>query len=127
MNIDLSIIIPVYNSEKYLEKCIMSIINQTQAKLRIEIIIIDDGSKDNSKLICEKLKRDYSNIIYKFINNSGVSYARNEALNLANGKYIMFVDSDDELESNAIESIYPFLNEKNDTYISCWINDIFCL
>ncbi len=118
MNIDLSIIIPVYNSEKYLEKCIMSIINQTQAKLRIEIIIIDDGSKDNSKLICEKLKRDYSNIIYKFINNSGVSYARNEALNLANGKYIMFVDSDDELESNAIESIYPFLNEKNDLVIA---------
>lgn len=118
MNIDLSIIVPVYNSEKYLENCIMSIVNQTQVELRIEIIIIDDGSKDNSKFICEKLKFEYSNIIYKYINNSGVSHARNEALKLANGKYVMFVDSDDELKLNALELIYSFLNEKNDLVIA---------
>lgn len=97
----ISVIVPVYNSENFLEDCLESLINQTYKNL--EIIIINDGSTDNSFEICKK----YSMIDYriKIINqpNSGVSNARNSGLKIAAGDYISFIDSDDYLELNTYE------------------------
>ena len=97
----ISIIIPVYNVEKYLEQCLDSIINQTYKN--IEVLLIDDGSTDNSANICDEYaKRDPRFIVFHQ-KNSGVSRARNLGLDNISGDYVMFVDSDDWLELNACE------------------------
>lgn len=100
----ISIVIPVYNAEKYLHECLESIVNQTYNN--IEIILVNDGSKDSSKEICEYFVKKYKNI--KFINqkNKGVSSARNEGIKKATGEYILFVDSDDYIDKNMIELLY---------------------
>ena len=107
----ISIIIPIYNSEKYIKRCIDSIINQSYKN--IEIILIDDGSTDNSRNICEK----YSSIDSRFKilskKNGGVSSARNVGVKNAKGEYIMFVDADDWLEKDAIITLYNTLKEHN--------------
>lgn len=108
-----SIIIPIYNAEKHLTKCINSVINQTYQN--IEIILIDDGSTDNSSEICKEYQKKYTNIIYKKIKNSGVSHARNTGISLANGDYIFFIDSDDYIEFESIELLVK--NNKPDTLI----------
>lgn len=92
----ISIIIPVYNSEMNIEKCIQSVINQTYTNL--EIILVNDGSTDNSESICKKYKKIDSRIKYISIENSGVAFARNIGLINATGDYIGFVDSDDYIE-----------------------------
>lgn len=103
---DFSIIIPVFNTEKYLEKCIDSILNQENRKL--EIILIDDGSVDRSGEICDLYqKRDSRiNVIHQI--NSGPSISRNCGLDTATGKYVMFMDSDDFLANNNV--ISDFIN-----------------
>lgn len=101
----ISVIIPVYNSEKYIEKCLDSILNQTIEN--IEIIVVNDKSTDNSKAIIMKYCDEYKNII--FIDketNEGVSAARNDALKVATGKYISFIDADDWIESDMLEKLY---------------------
>ena len=107
----ISIIIPIYNVEKYLEKCLDSILNQTYKNL--EIILIDDGSTDNSPNICnsycEKDKR--IKIIHK--NNEGVSSARNKGIELSTGKYIVFIDSDDYVSNEHIEVLYDCIISNN--------------
>ena len=103
----ISIIIPVYNVEKYLRKCLDSIINQTYKKL--EIILIDDGSTDNSGKICEEYAKKDDRIIVIHKENAGVSSARNRGIELANGKYIGFIDSDDWIEENMYETLYQNL------------------
>jgi len=100
-----SIIIPIYNAENYLKKCLDSIINQTYKN--IEIILINDGSTDNSLEICKQYKDDRIKLINQ--KNSGVSTARNVGLDLVTGDYITFVDSDDWLELDAIESMVNFI------------------
>ena len=110
----LSVIIPVYNVEPYLEQCLDSVINQTYKNL--EIICINDGSTDNSLKILEKYQKKDNRI--KLINqkNKGLSEARNAGLDVAKGEYIAFVDSDDYLELNAYEeAMNVVLQEK----ISC--------
>lgn len=110
-----SIIIPVYNCEPYLQECLDSIINQTYKNT--EIILINDGSTDNSEKIIKRYLKKYSNIKYKSQTNSGQSVARNKGLELATGDYIMFVDADDFIELNMIEKLLkPF--DKNDIDIS---------
>lgn len=106
-----SIIIPIYNVEKYLEQCILSIVNQDYTNL--EIILIDDGSTDNSPKICDKLAKldNRINVIHK--KNSGVSNSRNYGISIANGKYIMFVDSDDWLESKCITELLESIKKYN--------------
>ena len=106
-----SIIVPVYNVEKYLSKCIEILINQTYTN--IEILLINDGSTDNSKKICEQFKEKDSRI--KLINkeNGGLSDARNKGLQEAIGKYIAFVDSDDYVEKNYIETLYSLITKFN--------------
>lgn len=111
----ISVIIPVYNVEVYLEKCIESVINQTYKKL--EIILVDDGSNDNSGKICDEYaKKDARiNVIHK--ENGGLSDARNKGIESANGKYIAFVDSDDFVDLRMYEKLYKILIS-NDADIS---------
>lgn len=109
MNELISIIVPVYNNEKYLDKCIESITKQTYTKL--EIILVDDGSPDNCPQICDRWAEKDSRIKVIHKQNGGVSSARNSALDKATGNYISFVDSDDYLEPDAIEVLYSQLKE----------------
>ena len=88
-NIKVSVIIPVYNVEKYIERCILSVINQTLKD--IEIIIVNDGSTDDTKKIIEKYLDD-KRIVYIEQKNSGLSGARNKGLSIAKGDYISFID-----------------------------------
>lgn len=111
MNKKVSVIVPVYNSERTLPNCIHSILNQTYKN--IEIIIVDDGSNDNSEKICNNFKKIYSNIIYVRQKNNGVSSARNTGIKKSSGKYIMFVDSDDTIDSNLIEELIKKNNNNN--------------
>lgn len=106
-----SIIVPVYNTSKYLKDCIESIVNQTYDN--IEIIIINDGSTDNSLSICGKYKESDERVILKSIPNSGVSTARNVGLDLVTGDYVTFVDSDDWIEEDTIELGIQKITENN--------------
>ena len=108
----ISIIIPLYNSENYLEDVINSIINQNIGFENIQLILVNDGSKDNSEEICLKYKNKYKNIIYVKQENQGVSAARNTGLEYVEGKYINFIDSDDKWEEDALLHMYDFM-EKN--------------
>ncbi len=103
----ITIIVPIYNVEKYLEECIKSIISQTYNNL--EILLIDDGSTDDSAKICIKFEKQDKRIKYIYQNNSGVSVARNIGIKLAKGKYIAFVDGDDSLEQDMISSLYNLI------------------
>lgn len=107
----ISIIVPVYNVEKYLARCINSILAQDFEKL--EIILVDDGSTDNSGLICDEYSVKYTNIKVIHKENQGLGFARNSGLDVAQGKYIMFVDSDDYLESNSVKTLYTDLITNN--------------
>lgn len=106
-----SFIVPCYNVEEYVEECIRSLMNQTYSN--IEIIAIDDGSTDNTSQIVKKLQEEDSRIIYQYKENGGLSSARNAGLDIANGKYISFVDSDDYLELNFVEKMMDVLHESN--------------
>ena len=107
-----SVIIPVYNVEKYIDKCLESVVNQTYKNL--EIIVINDGSTDESEEVIKKYLNKHSNIKYIYQENKGVSSARNAALTYANGKYVMFIDSDDYIDKYTIEKMY-FNAEKYDS------------
>ena len=100
----ISVIIPVYNAEQYLEECLNSIRNQTYKEL--EVILVDDGSTDNSGKICDKYTKVDNRFRVLHINNSGPSYARNIGLKEAQGEYITFVDADDWLATNTLELCY---------------------
>ena len=104
----LSIIIPVYNAEDYLSRCLDSILNQ--AMNSYEVILVDDGSTDSSALICDRYSATDPRFRTVHKSNGGVSSARNAGLNLAKGEYIMFVDSDDALASDALEALTSKLN-----------------
>ena len=121
-NIKVSIIIPVYNTEKYVEKCINSIRNQSYKNL--EIIIIDDGSTDDSSLICTNLSKKDKRIVYKKIKNGGVSNARNYGLNISTGDYISFVDSDDYISNDYIEKLVKIAIEKNSQIVVCGLTEV---
>lgn len=97
----ISVIIPVYKVEEYLERCVNSVINQTYKNL--EIILVDDGSPDNCPAICDKLAKLDTRIKVIHKKNGGVSVARNTALDLAQGDFIAFVDSDDSIEPTLYE------------------------
>lgn len=105
----ISVIVPVFQVEKYLEKCISSILNQTYHNL--EIIIVDDGSTDNCPIICDKFQAVDTRIKVIHRRNGGLSQARNDGLMLAKGDFISFVDSDDWIESNMYEVLMSALIE----------------
>lgn len=128
-----SVVVPVFNSEGYIERCLNSIINQTYKN--IEIIIVDDGSSDKSYKICEEFSKKDQRIRLIQQENKGVSSARNLGIEKSNGDFVTFVDSDDYLEDNAIEvcnnnikdndllicEIAYIVNEKK-KYIPCKLN-----
>lgn len=112
MNKTVSIVVPIYNVENYLEKCINSIVDQTYREL--EIILVDDGSKDGSPDICNNWKEKDSRIRVIHKVNGGLSSARNAGLEVASGEYIMFEDSDDWLENDIVEKCVERI-EKDDS------------
>lgn len=108
----ISVIIPIYNVEKYLEKCLESVINQTYKDL--EIICVDDCSPDNSyKIVQEYLKKDSRIKLIKRGKNGGLSAARNSGLEIATGDYIYFLDSDDWIDLDYLEKMYNAITSKN--------------
>ena len=109
----LSIVIPFFNSEKFIERCLMSIISQV--KDNIELILVDDGSIDNSLKICQEYQAKYTFIkLIRNPKNLGVSAARNNGLKNATGEYTYFVDSDDRLKNNAIAKIIKMSTSRPD-------------
>lgn len=113
----ISIIVPVYNVEQYIEKCIESIIIQTYEN--IEIILVNDGSIDKSKEICESWKEKDERVILINKKNGGVSSARNAGLELAKGEFIMFVDSDDCIKKDLCEVLISHMDDQCDLIASC--------
>ena len=123
---EISIIVPVYDVEKYLENCIESILNQTFKDF--ELILVDDGSTDNSGKICDIYEKKDSRIKVIHKNNGGLSSARNAGLDIACGKYVGFIDSDDSIHPRMYEILYDLI-KKYESDISCCnykkIYDIF--
>ena len=97
----ISVIVPVYNRESVLEKCIESVLNQTYKN--IQFILVDDGSTDNSQSVCQSYALKDSRVLVLHQKNSGPAFARNAGLDVAKGKYIMFIDSDDIIHQKCIE------------------------
>ena len=110
-NPDLSIVVPVYNTEKYLRRCIDSITNQTLKN--IEIIIVDDGSKEECAALCDEISKTDSRIKVVHKKNGGLGFARNTGFEAATGEYIGFVDSDDYIEPMMCETLYNAAKKSN--------------
>ena len=106
-----SVIVPVYNVEKYLKQCLDSIVDQTLEDL--EIVLVDDGSVDSSGTICDEYAKKDARIKVIHKKNGGLSDARNVAIDIAKGEYITFVDSDDYVTDDYVESLYKLLVENN--------------
>lgn len=113
----LSIIIPVYNAENYLDRCIESILAQRYTDY--ELILVDDGSSDRSGERCDYYARNYPNIKAIHIENSGVSVARNKGIKIAAGEYLTFVDSDDWIESQMYQDMMDIADEYNCDVVMC--------
>ncbi len=113
----ISVIIPVYNVEPFLDSCINSILNQTYDNL--EIILVDDGSTDSSGIICDKYAKSHKKITIIHKENAGISVARNTALDIATGELIAFIDSDDRIESNYFEILLNSLIEYDADISTC--------
>lgn len=120
----LSIIIPVYNVEKYVEKCIRSCENQDIPKEDYEVIVVNDGSLDGSLAIVERVAKDYSNIKVISQENGGLSAARNTGMQSASGEYYMFVDSDDWIAENCLGKLSKKLKEENPDALAICAADI---
>ncbi|KIR02073.1 Beta-1,3-glucosyltransferase [Lachnospiraceae bacterium TWA4] len=118
-----SIIIPAYNAQKTIERCVQSILNNSYRNF--EVIIIEDCSKDDTYIICKKLAENDRRIrLLRNDRNSGVSYTRNQGLNIAKGEYLLFVDSDDWVEQDYIDCFERQLKYDPETMIVCgYLND----
>lgn len=115
-NEKVTVVLPIYNVEKYLERCIKSVINQTYKNL--EIILVDDGSTDSSSKICDTYKEKDKRIKVVHQKNAGLSAARNSGMRIATSNYICFIDSDDYIENDMIEYLYNGM-KKYDSKITC--------
>lgn len=116
-----SVIIPVYRAEKFIHECIESVLNQTHTDL--ELILVDDGSPDNSGVICDEYALKDNRIKVYHQTNGGVCVARNKGLDMATGDYILFLDSDDYMPTDAVETLYNDATQ-NDADIA--IGRMFC-
>lgn len=114
---DISIIIPVYNVEKYLRRCIDSVLKQKN--ISMEIILVDDGSTDSSSNICEEYVAKYSNTKCIHINNSGPSTAKNIGYDVATGDYVAFIDSDDEIKPEMFSTMLQSAHKNNSDIVCC--------
>ena len=118
MKIKVSVIVPVYNVEKFIDKCLNSIVNQTLKE--IEIIVVNDGSPDNSQKIIDKYVKKYPDKIKSYIKeNGGQGSARNYGLKKATGEYIGYVDSDDFVEKDMYKKLYNKAKENNYDIVVC--------
>ncbi len=122
LNKKVSIIVPIYNTEKFLDKCISSIVNQTYKN--IELILINNNSSGNAEEICLKYQKKDKRIIYKNTSKQGVSFARNEGLNLSTGDYICFIDSDDYIEKDYVETLLTNVVKSNADVVECGYNRV---
>ena len=105
----ISVIVPVYNAELTLQKCVNSILNQSFTNL--EVVLVNDGSTDSSGAICDKYMERDSRVITVHQRNSGVSVARNTGLRIANGQYIVFIDSDDYVDEDFLSTLYKNISD----------------
>ena len=119
----ISIIVPVSNVEKYLKKCVYSILNQSYKNL--EVILVNDGSTDNSGKICDELSREDSRINVYHKDNGGLSDARNYGVAKANGEYVGFVDSDDYIDQYMYENLYKAIRKYNTQIAECGITRVY--
>lgn len=119
----ISIIVPIYNAEKYIERCVNSILSQSYKEL--EIILVNDGSTDKTKEICDKLadKDKRISVIHK--RNEGVSKARNTGLDIVTGEYVLFADSDDWLEESMCEKMMNCALKNNSDIVVCEYNNYY--
>ena len=118
MNPKVSVIVPVYNVEKYLAKCLDSLVIQTLED--IEIIVVNDGTKDNSQLIINQYVKNYPDKVFSYIKkNGGLGDARNYGLQYANAEYIGFVDSDDYVSPHMYEKLYKKAISDNSDLVLC--------
>ena len=113
----ISIVVPVYNVENYIEECINSIINQTYKNL--EIILVDDGSTDSSGKICDKFAKNDDRIKVIHKKNEGLGKTRNVRILESTGDYLFFVDSDDFIDLNTIEKLYNRSNNGTMDLVIC--------
>ena len=104
-----SIIVPIYNIEKYIEECILSVINQSYKNY--ELVLVDDGSLDNSGIICDNYAKKYKKIKVIHKKNGGLSDARNAGIKISTGEYVLFLDGDDTLYNNCLEEINSQLSD----------------
>ena len=111
MSAKVSVIIPVYNVQDFLAKCIESVINQTIND--IQIILVDDGATDNSGQICDEYAKKDKRITVIHKQNQGLGFARNTGLDVANGDYIFFLDSDDWILPYSIKELYEIAKQNN--------------
>ena len=118
----ISIIVPIYNAEAYLEKCVMSLLQQTYEN--IEIILVNDGSKDKSGVICDRLSVLDSRVKVIHQNNAGVSVARNNGLKNANGSFIGFVDADDYIDLSMYQKMIEFIKRNDADVVYCDLKNI---
>lgn len=119
----ISVIVPIYNVEQYLGRCINSILKQTYTN--IEIILVDDGSPDGSPEICDKFADEDSRIVVIHQQNQGLSAARNAGLKIANGEYVCFVDSDDYIDENMISILYTNMARYSAEISCCGHMDVY--
>lgn len=118
-----SVIVPVYNVEKYIEKCLKSLVNQTLKD--IEIIVVNDGSPDNSQKIIDKYAKKYKNVKSYIKENGGVADARNYGIKKSSGEYIAFVDGDDFVLNDMYEKMYKKASSNNFDIVVCDLNYIY--
>ena len=111
-----SVVLPIYNVEKYLKKSVQSVQNQTYRNL--EIILVDDGSKDSSGRICDELSKEDSRIQVVHKNNGGLASARNSGYEVATGEYVMYIDSDDCVKEDTVKKCVDAIErDKSDVVI----------
>ena len=124
MNPLISVVVPIYNVEKYLKKCLDSILSQSYTNL--EIILVDDGSPDNCGKICDEYRNKDSRIIVIHKKNGGLSSARNAGIDICKGEYLSFIDSDDFISPTYIEDLYSAINKyKVDIATFSWYREFY--
>lgn len=119
----ISVIIPVYNVEKYIKKCVQSVCHQTYTNL--EILIVDDGATDSSGTLCDELAQQDARIRVFHKENGGLSSARNEGVKLAKGEYVLFVDSDDWIHEEMVHHLYTQIKQTDAEVSICGIMNVY--
>ena len=107
---DISVIVPIFNSETFIEPCMECLLGQTVGFPRMEVLLVNDGSTDGSEDLCRRFAQQYENVNLISQENQGVSAARNAGIRAAQGKYILFLDADDTISANAVEEITAFFD-----------------